>query len=227
MSFNTLTGVTNGKFIIFEGINGSGKTTIINILIDYYTKYNIKFKYIKFPNRTTESGIIIDKFLKKQYEFNSIQEQIKIFADNRKESESEIKNYLNDGNIVLCDRYLYSNLAYILTDISLDLQLNKYFHSSILSINDILKYDNGLLKPDFVFLINGDHINLRNDSIKERYHNDSIKNALIFNNYLISFNHTNSSYYIVNNILDQLKNTTDSIINKINNISNTDKFEHF
>lgn len=218
-----------GKFIVFEGINGSGKTTIINNLITYYNKHNIKYKYIKFPNRLSDSGKIIDDFLKNKYEFTSINTQIKIFADNRKESELEIKSYLNDGNIVLCDRYLYSNIAYILTDISLARQLNRYCNSSIISINDILKYDNGLLKPDFVFLINGDYINLRNDSIKERYHNDSIKNALIFNNYLISFNYTNSSYYIVNNILGQLKNITESIINKIAriNISNTDKFEHF
>jgi dTMP kinase len=217
----------SGKFIVFEGINGSGKTTIINNLINYYNKHNIKYKYIKFPNRTTKSGIIIDKFLKKQYEFNSIQEQIKIFADNRKEYEFEIKNYLNDGNIILCDRYLYSNLAYILTDISLDLQFNKYFNYPIMSINDILQYDNGLLKPDFVFLINGDHINLRNDNIKERYHNNSIKNTLIFNNYLISLNYTNSKYYIVNNILGRLQNTTDIIIKQINCISNTGRFEHF
>ena len=64
--------ISRAKFIVFEGINGSGKTTIINNLINYYTNKNIKYQYIKFPDRTSNSGKIIDKFLKNQYEFNSI-----------------------------------------------------------------------------------------------------------------------------------------------------------
>ena len=56
--------LNKGKFIVFEGINGSGKTTIINILINYLEDHSIKYKYIKFPNRKTETGKIIDDFLK-------------------------------------------------------------------------------------------------------------------------------------------------------------------
>lgn len=188
-----------GKFIVFEGINGSGKTTIINNLISYYTKHNIKYQYIKFPDRLSKTGKIIDKFLKNQYEFNSIQEQIKIFADNRKESESLIKKCLSENKIILCDRYLYSNLAYTMTDISLDLQFNNNTNTISITIDDILKYDKTLLKPDLVFLINGNYINLRNEKIQERYHNNEVKNSIIFNNYLFSFQYTNSPYYIINN----------------------------
>ena len=187
-----------GKFIVFEGINGSGKTTIINNLMSYYNKYNIKYQYIKFPDRSSNTGKIIDKFLKNQYEFNSIQEQIKIFADNRKESESLIKQCLFENKIILCDRYLYSNLAYTMTDISLDLQFNNNTNNIPITIDDIIKYDKNLLKPDLVFLINGNYINLRNEKIKERYHNNEIKNAVIFNNYLFSLHYTINSTYIDN-----------------------------
>jgi len=212
-----------GKFIVFEGINGSGKTTIINNLINYYNKNQIKYQYIKFPNRTTKSGQIIDKFLKNQYEFNSIQEQIKIFADNRKESELLIKQGLLDNQIILCDRYLYSNLAYTMTDISLDLQFNTNTTTIPITIDDIIKYDKYLLKPDLVFLINGNYINLRNDKIQERYHNNEIKNAVIFNNYLFSLHYTNTPYYIINNKYNKDSGTSNlqQSINEINHIINS------
>lgn len=212
-----------GKFIVFEGINGSGKTTIINNLMSYYNKYNIKYQYIKFPDRSSNTGKIIDKFLKNQYEFNSIQEQIKIFADNRKESESLIKQCLFENKIILCDRYLYSNLAYTMTDISLDLQFNNNTNNIPITIDDIIKYDKNLLKPDLVFLINGNYINLRNEKIKERYHNNEIKNAVIFNNYLFSLHYTNSPYYIINNKynLDSRDSNLQESINNINHIINS------
>jgi dTMP kinase len=208
--------ISRAKFIVFEGINGSGKTTIINNLINYYTNKNIKYQYIKFPDRTSNSGKIIDKFLKNQYEFNSINEQIQIFAENRKESEKLIKDSLNENKIILCDRYLYSNIAYTITDMSLNIQYNN--SSEYISINNIIKYDKNLLKPDLVFLINGNYINLRNDSIQERYHNNEIKNGIIFNNYLLALYHTQSPYYIINNKFN--KDTNESNLNEsINNIN--------
>lgn len=208
--------ISRAKFIVFEGINGSGKTTIINNLINYYTNKNIKYQYIKFPDRTSNSGKIIDKFLKNQYEFNSINEQIQIFAENRKESEKLIKDSLNENKIILCDRYLYSNIAYTITDMSLNIQYNN--SSEYISINNIIKYDKNLLKPDLVFLINGNYINLRNDSIQERYHNNEIKNGIIFNNYLLALYHTQSPYCIINNKFN--KDTNESNLNEsINNIN--------
>lgn len=220
-----------GKFIVFEGINGSGKTTIINNLINYYTNNNIKYQYIKFPNRSSQTGKIIDKFLKNQYEFKSIKEQIQIFAENRKESENLIKKSLNENKIILCDRYLYSNIAYTITDMSLNIQYN--IDNNYISIDDVIKYDKNLLKPDLVFLINGNYINLRNESIKERYHNNEIKNGIIFNNYLLSLHYTNSLYYIINNKYN--KNTNESnlteSIDRINHIINsiqiTNQYKYF
>ena len=217
--------MNRSKFIVFEGINGSGKTTLINILLHYFEENSIKCKYIKFPNRSTKSGKIIDDFLKNKYEFKSLQEQIEIFANNRNESQDIIKEYLNSGTIILCDRYLYSNIAYTLTDQTLNLLNNK--SDNYININDIIKYDNNLLKPDFVFLIKGNYIQLRNEKIQERYHNDEIKNSLIFNNFLFGINYTNTNYKIINNKFNELEYTIQNLINDINNIDINNKFEYF
>ena len=99
---------------------------------------------------------------------------------------------------------------------SLNIQYNN--SSEYISINNIIKYDKNLLKPDLVFLINGNYINLRNDSIQERYHNNEIKNGIIFNNYLLALYHTQSPYYIINNKFN--KDTNESNLNEsINNIN--------
>jgi dTMP kinase len=213
-----------GKFLVFEGINGSGKTTIINILINYLEDHSIKYKYIKFPNRQTETGKIIDDFLKNKYEFKSLQDQIKIFAENRKESQNLIKDYLNSGHIILCDRYLYSNLAYTLTDQTLNIINNKT--TNYIDINSIIKYDTNLIKPNFVFLIKGNYIQLRNEKIQERYHNDDIKNTLIMNNYLLALNHTNTKYKIINNEFNKLEKTINDLIKDIELIDNNN-YEYF
>jgi dTMP kinase len=213
--------MNRGKFIVFEGINGSGKTTLINHLYNKLSFINIKVKIIKFPNRTTNSGIIIDKFLKNEYHFDTLQDQIKIFAENRKECRSEIEELLNNKYIILCDRYIYSNIAYTLTDQTFNI-INNNHDDKILSIYDIIKYDNNLIKPDCVILINGDYIHLRHNEIKERYHQDKTKNIVIFNNYLLSFKLTDSKFYIINNELNNITNNVELIYLYIQFINNTE-----
>jgi len=212
--------MNRGKFIVFEGINGSGKTTIISHLYNYLTFNKCKVKIIKFPNRSTKSGQIIDKFLKNEYHFESLHDQIKIFADNRKECKTEIMQLLSDNYIILCDRYIYSNIAYTLTDQTFNIINNNY--KEILSIYDVIKYDTHLIKPDIIFLINGDYIHLRTNEIQERYHKNNTKNIIIFNNYLFSFSFTQSNFIIINNNLNNLNNNIEIIYTSINKINNNE-----
>jgi len=214
-----------GKFIVFEGINGAGKTTIINKIYQDLNQKNIKSKIIKFPNRNTKSGQIIDKFLKNQYQFASLSEQIKIFADNRTECKDEIITLLQNNYIILCDRYVYSNIAYILTDQTFNI-INNINKNNIITCSDIIKYDINLIKPNYVFLINGDYIHLRNNEITERYHSNINKNYVIFNNYLHSFNYTNTNFTIINNKIDNIYENINVIIDIIMHL-NTDKLIHF
>jgi len=210
--------MNKGSFIVFEGINGAGKTTIINKIYNILSNNNINVKIIKFPNRTTNSGKIIDKFLKNEHQFQNLNEQIKIFADNRNECKQEITELINNNYIILCDRYIYSNIAYTLTDQTFNILENKY--DEILSYSDIIKYDENLIKPDYVFLINGDFIHLRTNEIKERYHDNNIKNYLIFNNYIHALKYTDTKFSIINNNFDNLDDNLNVII-KLIKIINT------
>jgi dTMP kinase len=218
--------MNTGKIIVFEGINGSGKTTIINNIYKELLKTQKNVKILKFPNRNTESGIIIDKFLKKQYNFKNLDEQIKIFADNRKECKESIEILLKNNYIILCDRYIYSNIAYILTDQTLNILNNNNKNDKIISFSNIIQYDYELFKPHYVFLIKGDYIHLRNNTIIERYHADAIKNNLIFNNYILSLKYTNANFIIINNNIDNLHINIKNMINIINTI-NGNKITYF
>ena len=94
-------------------------------------------------------------------------------------------------------------------------------------MNSILKYDANLIKPNFVFLIKGNYIQLRNEKIQERYHNDEIKNSLIMNNYLLALNQTNTKYKIINNEFNKLEKTIQDIIKDIEVIDNNAEYEYF
>lgn len=102
-------------FIVFEGIDGCGKTTLSNMLVKYYTNQLDKSTYkFVFPDRTTATGEIINKVLSKN-EANINNESLHLlFSSNRYEKKQLIKD-LMINNIVICDRYIYSGIAYSTT----------------------------------------------------------------------------------------------------------------
>ena len=208
-----------GLFIVFEGNNGAGKTTIINELMnkinnnsDFIDIKNERKIYhwnvYKFPNRNTILGKKIDDFLKNKIQLSK-EVELKFFADNRKEFQEEMEYILNKGYNIICDRYIYSSMAYTLTDQSTNILDNKSIE--ILSIDQILSFDRNFIKPDYVFLIKGDFLYLRNEQ-KELYHQNKIFNSILLNNYIISIQKTNVKFVIINNKFGELDNTIKAII---------------
>ena len=102
--------MTRGIFILLEGIDRSGKSTQTKLLFDYLSSQNVRAELLKFPNRNTDSGKIIDAYLSNNdYDDLTIHN---LFSDNRKESKNHIIEVLNSGIHIICDRYIYSGIAY-------------------------------------------------------------------------------------------------------------------
>lgn len=99
-----------GLFILFEGLDGTGKTTHAKLLTEFLNQ-KTPTKYINFPNRSLPSGVLINKYLKKEIDLSD-EEIHKLFSLNRREYEPEIIRDLNSGITLVCDRYIYSGVAY-------------------------------------------------------------------------------------------------------------------
>ena len=96
--------------IVFEGIDGSGQTTQSKLLADYLISKNYKVFLTKEPTNN-EIGKLIRKILNKEIEFNNLGLQLLMMAD-RAYHMKEIRNYLMNNFIVVCDRFWFSTVAY-------------------------------------------------------------------------------------------------------------------
>jgi dTMP kinase len=128
------------KFIVLEGIDGSGKTTLAKNLETYYLQNQIPVKRF-FEPTDLESGQYIRKFLRGEIQLR-MQEQIKAFINDRKISvNTNILPTLQSSSSVILDRYYYSTAAY---------QAGKEFTpSAILKANQYLNFP----KPDILFFL--------------------------------------------------------------------------
>jgi|SRR5579862_7183555 len=100
-----------GLLIAFEGIDRCGKTTQIALLSELLNFKYIPNKIIKFPDRTTAVGQLINGYLKNVNEINDQTIHL-LFSANRWEKSKEILDNLNKGVTVILDRYTYSGIAY-------------------------------------------------------------------------------------------------------------------
>lgn len=103
----------DGLFITFEGIDGAGKHTQVKNLEKYLVDRGHKVKVIGFPQYERPIGKVISAFLRGEYGgVNDVSSELVCiaYAADRVQLRDEIKSYLNDGYIVLSDRYTYSNL---------------------------------------------------------------------------------------------------------------------
>lgn len=105
--------MNRGKFIVFEGGDGSGKSTILEKVYDYLVNNGVKCIKTREPG-----GIKISEYIRsiildtKNTEMDRKTEALLYAAARRQHLVEKVIPELNNGTIVLCDRFIYSSLAY-------------------------------------------------------------------------------------------------------------------
>lgn len=107
---------TNGKLIVFEGVEGCGKTTqSARSLIWLQNSFIHKEVFVTREPGGTDLGIRLRQLLLEQKEVSQIQNTAELLlyaADRAQHVEEVLKPKLASGAIILCDRYTDSTIAY-------------------------------------------------------------------------------------------------------------------
>lgn len=193
-------GIDRGVFITFEGIEGSGKSTQIKSLYTFL-KNNISKKiFLTREPGGTKISEKIRKIVIKDLDSSSnpLTELFLLFAA-RAEHYDLIKKKLNDGFIVLCDRYLDSTIAYQHFNGTIELKI----------INYLQKLIDKNIKPNLTILLDvkpslsKKRMHLRKKKL-DRFDNESLKKMEIVRKGFLKIAELNKKRIVViNNNLDQ------------------------
>jgi dTMP kinase len=99
-----------GVFIVIEGLDGSGKTTQAKLLVEKLKKYNAVFT--TEPSNGKTGTYIRNQCLYENTRLPTESEALLFAADRIEHCQTEVKPALDAGKVVVCDRYIYSSLAY-------------------------------------------------------------------------------------------------------------------
>ena len=102
--------------IVLEGLDGAGKSTQLKAMQAYFKERRQAVNFMHFPcYETPVYGTLIARFLRGDCgAIDTVDPYLVslLFAGNRYEMSSRIREWLDAGNIVLLDRYVYSNIAF-------------------------------------------------------------------------------------------------------------------
>ena len=105
----------NGKIIVIEGADASGKSTQAEILSARLKKIGKNARVISFPRHNEFFGSLVERHLRGKFgnphelpaEFCAL-----LYSVDRYNMLNEIKNALKEGKILIMDRYVQSNFAF-------------------------------------------------------------------------------------------------------------------
>src|SRR3989338_7618424 len=131
--------IYQGKFIVFEGIDGSGKSTQTALLADFMKKTLGQKVYETAEPTASLIGGLIRSQIAGDWKTSNECLQLLFSADRLYHLEKEIIPMLEQGIDVICDRYFFSTVAYgAVTTGELDWLIN---------------VNSKILLPDVIFLL--------------------------------------------------------------------------
>jgi dTMP kinase len=132
----------DGKIVVIEGLDKSGKTTQSRLLYNFYSNnYPGQISLLNFPDYTTRIGKEIELFLHGKVNYTNEVKHILLSA-NRWEKKPEIEQLREKNKLLIINRYYQSNLVYgVANDMNFDWLFN---------------LDKGLPKEDIVIVLDID-----------------------------------------------------------------------
>ena len=100
------------NYLAFEGIDGSGKSSLIKGLSEVLSNQQVENKIVREPGGTKVGEGVRELLLSHDYEVDALTEAL-LFCSQRSQLVSEvIKPEINKGTKILSDRSAYSSVAY-------------------------------------------------------------------------------------------------------------------
>ena len=196
--------------IVFEGIEGSGKSHHISVVAKYLDKKKIDFVKLREPGGNQNSEKIRKLILNNNSNFNKNTDLLLYFAS-RSENISTIKKYYNK-KVILIDRFTDSTIAYQHYGMNVDINFIKLINKFLLKN----------IKIDFTFLnlVNKKNLILRLKKRKSLYRYDRFDinfYSKVQKGFLELSKIKKKSYKIINSNLD-ININEDLILDKINEL---------
>ena len=161
---------TRGKIIVIEGTDKAGKSSQSRMLAEALKVSGKVCVILDFPDYTTPIGMEIKAFLEGKRDYLSEVKHL-LFSANRWEKKKEIESMLENGTIIVMNRYWQSNLV--------------YGAANGMDINWLLRLDKGLPKEDItlVILVNPS-ISAKRAKMQDAFESDTQLAASAYKNYL-------------------------------------------
>ena len=195
--------------IVFEGIEGSGKSFHIKNLKKYLKKKKINFISLREPGGSKNSEKIRKLILSNKSNFNKFTDLLLYISSRNENYQNILKKYYNK-KVILIDRFVDSTIAYQHYGMGINKNL-------ILKLNNIVL---NKIKPNFTFLniVNMKNLKHRiNKRSKNRYDKFNNKFYNKVQNGFIKLAKNKKNYMIINSNLSISENKK-IIIKKINSI---------
>ena len=196
--------------IVFEGVEGSGKSYHINNVCNYFKKKRIPFLRLREPGGCKSSENIRKLILNKKSKFN-IKTDLLLYLAARSENTKLIKKFYKK-KIILIDRFIDSTIAYQHFGMGLDIKI----------INKINKFLLQNIKVNFTFLniVNKKNLlmRLKQRKVLNRYDKFNVKFYQKVQNGFLKLAKSNIKFYKVINSNLEIKENEKLIINEIDKL---------
>ena len=190
----------NGKLIVIDGIDGAGKTTQIELLKEYLASQDQALELIDFPRYEDNLyGKLVKRYL--DGEFGDINQTnpyllALAYAGDRALAKPEIENWLNEGSVVIANRYVSASKAHLGANLAENEREN--FMEWIYQ----LEYQtNGIPKPDLNIFLNIDpKIGQQNVKVKHNpdMHEKNIEHEEMANKIYLELTQAEENWVVVN-----------------------------